>query len=162
MITRRSTPGFAAVLVLAAAAAAQAGLLDSPPPSFEGGVPGIVVYRMGPVHHDVGHVDTVVKCDSSSDAPIEVAVEIFDGSDARVGTKGVARLAPGASIAFVTAADATSGPRVVLQNLPAVDHGKLRVSATSPRIACTGHNRILGDDGVASESVLELIKRVAR
>jgi hypothetical protein len=68
---------------------------------------------------------------------------------------------PGASISFVTAAEATSGPRVVLQGLTAVEHGKVRVSATTSKLSCTGRNRILGGDGIASERVLELIKRVA-
>jgi len=160
LLRRRARVGLALVgLVLAARA--EAGLLDSPLPSFDGGAPGIVVYRMGPVHYQAGHVDTVVKCDSTGEAQVQVAVEVFDETNARIGSVGRTVLAPGASISFVTAADAASGPRVVLQNLPPLDHGKLRVSATTGKLSCTAHNRIVGDDGSASESALELIKRVA-
>lgn len=151
--------GFAALTL---ADRAEGGLLDSPPPTFDGANAGQVVYRMGPVHYDPGHVDTVVKCTSIDDSGIQVALEIFDGSDAPAGDVARATLAPGESVSFVTAADAASGERVVLQDLPALDHGKVRVSATSARLTCSAHNRILGGDGSAAERVLELIKKVAR
>jgi hypothetical protein len=161
MTLRRKLP-LLGLAVLALAHRAQAGLLDSPPPSFDDGATGRVVYRMGPVHYDPGHVDTVVKCTSIDDASLEVALEVFDESDSRAGAVARTTLAPGGSVSFVTAADAASGVRVVVQGLPALDHGKVRVSATSARLSCSGHNRIVGGDGSASERAFELIKKVAR
>jgi hypothetical protein len=158
----RSTKAFAGALALVLPGLAQSGLLDAPPPSFPGGAPAIVVYRMGPVHYKPGHVDTVVKCESIDDTRMQLAVEIFDESDTRVGEVARAVLAPGESISFVTAADAASQGRVVLQGLPPVDHGKARVSATTAKLSCTAYNRIVGGDGSTTESVLELIKKVAR
>jgi hypothetical protein len=160
-MTLRSTRALAGTLAFALAGSAQAGLLDAPAPRFPDGTTSVVVYRMGPVHYQPGHVDTVVKCESIDDARIQLAVEIFDESDAPVGEVARAVLAPGKSVSFVTAADATSGPRVVVLGLPPLDHGKARVSATTAKLSCTAHNRIVGADGSASESVLELIKKVA-
>lgn len=162
MTTFRSARVLSGLLVLALAASAHAGLLDSPPPAFEGGAQGMVVYRMGPLHYSAGHVDAVVKCDSTGDAQIQLALEIFDEQDVRIGEVAKAQLPPGASLSFVTAADAASGPRFVLQGLPPLEHGKARVSATSSSLSCTARNRVRGSDGSASESAVELIKRVAR
>ena len=159
------TPRFAKALagasLLLVPGLAQAGLLDTLPPSFPDGAPAIIVYRMGPIHYEPGHVDTVVKCESIDDAPMQLAIEIFDESDARVGQVARALLAPGESIRFATHVDATSARSVVLQDLPPLEHGKARVSATTAKLNCTAFNRIIGDGGSASESVLELIKKVA-
>ena len=158
----RSTRVFASALALFAPGLVEAGLLDTTAPGFPDGAPAIVVYRMGPVHYEQGHVDTVVKCESIDDAQIQVAIEIFDDSDVRVGEVARAVLAPGESVSFVTTADAASLRRVVLQGLPPLDHGKARVSATTAKLNCTAYNRIIGGDGSTSQSVLELIKKVAR
>ena len=158
----RSSKAFAVALALVLPGLAQSGMLDGLPPSFPDGAPAIVVYRMGPVHYKPGHVDTVVKCESIDDAQMQVAIEIFDDSDVRVGEVARAVLAPGESVNFVTAADAASQRRVVLQGLPPLDHGKARVSATTAKLNCTAYNRIIGGDGSTTQSVLELIKKVAR
>jgi len=158
----RSAGALACTLGLALPGLAHSGLLDAAPPVFPDGAPAIVVYRMGPVHYESGHVDTVVKCQSIDDRPIQLALEIFDESDARVGEVARATLAPGESISFVTAADAASQRRVVLQGLAPLAHGKARVSATSAKLNCTAYNRIAAGDGSTSQSALELIKKVAR
>jgi hypothetical protein len=67
----------AAVAAILVAAPARAGLLDSPPPSFDG-TPGTIVYRLGPVHYDPGWVDTIVTCTNLDTVPASFAFEFFD------------------------------------------------------------------------------------
>jgi hypothetical protein len=145
--------------LLLACLPAQAGLLDSPPPSFDSGA-GQVVYRMGPIYYEAGHVDTLVTCTNLSDAPVSMAVEIFDEEDARVRlTRGTA--APRAELTFATSSAPGVAGAVVVSELPRLDHGKARVSATSKSISCSAKHRTVTAEGAVSEGQLELVKKVA-
>jgi hypothetical protein len=145
-------------LGLLACAPARAGLLDSPPPSFDG-APGRVIYRMGPVHHDPGTVDTLVTCSNVADVPVKVALEIFDDNDRSTGFPTQASLPVGGSVTFVTSADAGAG--TVVLGLAPLEDGKARVSATSSRISCTARHRMRSATGDVRETPLELVKKVA-
>lgn len=163
LMTTNRTSRWASAVGLAAAAAiaataAQAGLLDSPAPSFASG-PGRVVYRMGPVHYAPGETDTIIRCTSAESGTIGIAVELYDEGDLQVGSTARADLAPDASVSFVTSVEATAPNAVVIPGLVWVERGKARISATSARIACTAVHRYRAADGV-QEAVLELIKRV--
>jgi hypothetical protein len=159
---RTAVQMFAAAVGTLALAVAEAGLLDSPPPSFDGAL-GRVVYRMGPVQYAPGEADTIISCTSAESRSIGVAVEIFDEGDLQAGLTARAQLAPGASVRFVTstavAAPSAAASAVVIPGLVWVERGKARISATSDRIACTAVHRYRARGGV-QESVLELIKRV--
>src|SRR5262249_33908549 len=101
--TRRAALAVASLLV---GQAAQAGILDSPPPSF-GTVGGQVVFRMGPVLYQPGWTDTVITCTNVDDVQARVVLEIFDEGDHLVGNSPEATLpAPGGSVTYVTSADA--------------------------------------------------------
>ncbi|HVP31101.1 MAG TPA: lysyl oxidase family protein [Myxococcota bacterium] len=141
---------------------AHAGLLDAPVPSFSGGASGQVVYRMGPVYFDPGWTDTVVRCTSLDDAEIELVVEVFDETDVAAGAPARARVAAGTAITFATSARDDLAGAVVIPGLPAIRHGKLRIDATSTRLACSGVTRSRSSDGTERENALELVKRVAR
>jgi hypothetical protein len=161
MANMRRTTFAAALGVLLAGAQgppAWAGLLDSPAPNFDG-VPGKVIYRMGPVHHDAGAVDTLVTCANVGDVPVRLALEIFDGNDRSAGFPTQATLAVGASVTFVTSAGAGDG--TVVLGLPPMEDGKARVSATSTRISCSGRLRLRSGGGDVRETPLELVKKVA-
>jgi hypothetical protein len=139
---------------------AQAGLLDSPPLSI-GGEPGKVVYRMGPVYYDPGHVDTVVSCSNFADAPTAMVLEIFDENDVLRATAYSAQIAGSQSVTFAT----SSGPNIdgaaIPPGMPSVEHGKARVSATTAKIACAAKTVVVGSDGGVKERPLELVKKVA-
>lgn len=137
---------------------AQAGLLDDPPPSFEGG-PGQVVYRMGPVYYEPGHVDTLVTCTNNSEGPVSLAIEIFDEEDARVRLARASAEA-GAGVTFATSAAAGVPNAVVVSELPRLDHGKARVSANNPSLSCSAKHRTVAAGGAVTEGPLELVKKV--
>jgi hypothetical protein len=134
-------------------------LLDSPPPSFDSGT-GQVVYRMGPIYYEVGHIDTVVTCSNLSDDPVNMAIEIFDEEDARVRLERGSAAAR-ADVTFTTSAAPGIPGAIVVSELPRIDHGKARVSATAKTISCTARHRTVADDGAVSEGPLELVKKVA-
>jgi hypothetical protein len=159
MITRTRTLALAA-LGLVLGQAARAGLLDSPPPMF-GAVQGQVVYRMGPVHFAPGHTDTVISCSNADGVSIGVAVELFDENDQRIGGIAQAEPAPGGGASFATSADAANPDWVVIPDLPALHHGKARVSATSRNLSCSARYRIRASDGSVREQALELVKKIA-
>ncbi len=140
---------------------AEAGLLDSPPPTFYG-VPGQVIYRMGAIYYHPGEADTVVTCTNLDDAQASVAIELFDQADKPTGTLADADLAVGGIVTFVTSMDSSREDWVVVQNLPRLDHGKARVSATTTRLSCTGYHRIRAADGTMRDTPLELVKKVSR
>jgi len=149
--------------LLAAPGAARAGLLDSPLPSFTGGLYGQVIYRMGPVYFDPGWADTVVQCTSLDETPLEISVEIFDEDDQPVGAPARALVAPTGTVVFATSTRGSSGEgAVTIPGLPALQHGKLRVASTSKRVSCNGLTRSRANDGSERENALELVKRVAR
>src|SRR6202008_115248 len=79
-MTMQRSASLLAALGLLLGGRAHAGLLDSPALSI-GGQPGKVVYRMGPVYYDPGHVDTVVSCTNIADGPTGMVLEIFDEND---------------------------------------------------------------------------------
>ena len=149
------------LLASAAASVASAGLLDSPPPPFPGGAPGVVVYRMGPVYYDPGSIDTVVRCTNTGSFSVAVAVEVFDATDRLVATATSAEVAPGAEVAFATSADAARPGAVVPSGLASVAHGKARVSATAKTLSCIGLQVLRRADGTVREMQLELVKKVA-
>jgi hypothetical protein len=149
-----------AALALVLGRPAQAGLLDSPPPML-GAVQGQVVYRMGPVHFEPGHSDTVIRCSNADDVPIEVAVELFDQDDERIGAIARTTAAAGAGVSYVTSADPANPDWVVVRDLPPLRHGKARVSATTRNLSCAAHYRIRAADGSVREQALELVKKVA-
>jgi hypothetical protein len=141
---------------------AGAGLLDSPAPGFGTDGPGLVVYRMGPIHYEPGGwVDTTVTCTNLSNAPTRVALEIYDERDQLAGQVAHANVAAGAGVTFATSTDADVANAVVVQNLPAIDHGKARVSALTKELSCTAINRMRAVDGSVKEAALELMKKVA-
>jgi len=156
--TRRAALAVASLLV---GQAAQAGILDSPPPRF-GTVDGQVVFRMGPVHYQPGWTDTVVTCTNVDDVQASVVLEIFDEEDHLVGNSPEATLpAPGGSVTYVTSADARRSDWVVVEALAPIDHGKARVSATTSKLSCFAYHQIRVEDGSVREQPLELIKRVS-
>jgi len=159
MTTRRSA-ALLAMLGLLLGGRSHAGLLGSPPPTI-GGEPGKVVYRMGPVHYDPGWVDTVVSCTNLGDGPAGMALEIFDEEDVLRGTASRVAVPGGGSVTFATSSDPGVDGAVVLAGLPALDHGKARVSATTAKLSCAAKNRVLGSDGRVNEAPLELVKKVA-
>ena len=148
-----------ALAMLLASIPAQAGLLDSPPPSLDSGA-SQVVYRMGPVYYEAGHIDTVVTCSNLSDGPVNMAIEIFDEQDSRVRLERGSAAAR-ADLTFATSAAPGIAGAVVVSELPRLDAGKARVSATSKNISCTARHRTVAGDGAVSEGPLELVKKVA-
>lgn len=158
---RRGLSALTALLIALASREVAAGLLDSPAPSFAGGAPGIVVYRMGPVYFDPGAVDTVVRCTNTGDLSIAVAIEVFDAGDRRIAQATSAEVAPGSDVAFGTSADASRPGLVVPAGLASVAHGKARVSATAKTLSCIGLQVLRKADGTIREMQLELVKKVA-
>ena len=150
-----------AAAALLAAEHAAAGLLDSPPPLFNG-IPGQVIYRMGAIYYHPGEVDTVVTCTNLDDAPAIVALELFDLRDYPVGSVPHATVARGGTVTFVTSSTASREQWRVVEGLAAIDHGKARVSATTTRLSCTGYHQRRAADGRVRDTPLELVKKVAR
>lgn len=140
---------------------ADAGLLDSPPPSFDG-MQGQVIFRMGPIYYVPGQVDTVITCTNFDTTAVQLALELFDRNDSAAGMVARASLTVNRSVTFVTSADMSREDVVVIGNLPPLDVGKARVSATTAKISCTAHHRIRTADGAIQENPLGLIKKVAR
>ena len=159
MTTQRSATLLVA-LGLLLGGRAHAGLLDSPPLSI-GGEPGKVVYRMGPVYYDPGHVDTVVSCDNIADGPTAMVLEIFDENDVLRATAYSAQVPAGDSVTFATSSGPDIDGAVIPPGIPALDHGKARVSATTARLACAAKTQVVGSDGGVKERPLELVKKVA-
>lgn len=140
---------------------AMAGLLDAPPPTLDG-TPATVVYRMGAVHYEPGGwVDTSITCTNLSSGSATIALEIFDENDQLAGGLTQATAAAGAKVSFATSDGADVPGAVVVAGLPAVDHGKARISASTKQLTCTAVNRMRGSDGTTKEAALELIKKVA-
>ena len=140
---------------------ATAGLLDAPPPALDG-TAATVVYRMGAVHYEPGGwVDTSITCTNLSTGPATIALEIFDENDRLAGELAKATATAGAKVAFATSEGAQVPGAVVVPRMPAVDHGKARISASTTQLACTAVNRMRGSDGTTKEAALELIKKVA-
>ncbi len=151
---------FLGAALFAAVGPVRAGLLDSPAPGFPNNVPGKVVYRLGPVHYG-DNVDTVVQCTNLADQPARLALEIFDDDDVQ---RGIARavLKPNASATFATSAGPRIPGAVVVSQLPPVDHGKARVSATTAHLSCTAMHYVRADDGETKQIPVELLKKVAQ
>jgi hypothetical protein len=147
-------------LGLLLATGAAAGLLDSPPPSFNG-PPGKVVYRMGPVHFDPGAVDTVVTCTNNGDVATSLALEIFDDADQSAGLVTRATAAAGGTVTFATSAAAGTANATLVLGLHPLENGKARVSALTARLSCSGRTRIRAASGETREAPLELVKKVA-
>lgn len=136
-----------------------AGLLDSPPPTING-VLGQVVYRMGPIYYDPGHIDTVVKCTNLDATPAVAVIELFDQGDNRVGTPMQGVLAAGGTVNFVTSGDSSRAYWVVIPDLAPLEHGKARISATTANLSCAAYHRFRATDGSIEEKALELVKKV--
>jgi hypothetical protein len=151
----------ALVASLLLARGATAGMLNDPPPVFDGGTPGRVVYRMGPIYFEAGRADTVILCTNVCSWPLIVGIEIFDASDQVVASGDRSGVAPGAQVVFDTSADPTRSGEVVVSPRASVAHGKARVSATATTLSCVGHQVMLQDDGTPREIQLELVKKVA-
>lgn len=151
----------AAVLAsMLVAAHASAGILDSPPPSFDGAA-GKAVYRMGPVYSDPGKIDTLVQCTNIADDQTAVAIEVFNETDTRVGGIARASVPASATVTFVTSEAVEIEGAVVIPELPTIDHGKARVSSTTSKLSCTALLRMRSEDGTSKEAPLELVKKVA-
>src|SRR5262249_33082371 len=123
---------------------------------------GKVVYRMGPVYYQPGLVDTVVTCTNLSLLPIVVGLEVFDEGDQLTGRLTPTLVLAGGNVIFETSAVAAVPGAGGVFALPAVGHGKARVSATGTQMNCTGRNRFRRSDGVVVDVPLALVKRVAR
>jgi hypothetical protein len=143
---------------------ALAGILDTPPPALGPAGTSIVVYRMGPVHYDPGHVETVIRCSNLSAATIGVAVEYFDEEDALHGAWRTETLGPRRSLIVSTGPTANAPEAEYPAGLLPMEHGKARVSATSAQIACSAEHVMLdARTGAPTKiTVLELVKKVAR
>ena len=142
--------------------AASAGLLDSQPPLLGNGERGTVVYRMGAVHFEPGGwVDTTVTCTNLATTPTEMALEVFDENDRLAGEVTKASVGAGAGLTFATSSAADAPGAAIIPGLPAIDHGKARVSASTTQLTCVAINRMRGADGAIKEAPLELIKKVA-
>ena len=150
----------AAGALLLAAARSDAGLFDSPPPSFPEGA-GKIVYRMGPVHYDPGWVDTIIVCDNLADVAAGIGIECFDGKNEAAGVVTRVSVPPGGKVTFATSADAGGAGATVILGLPQMEDGKARVSGTTANLSCSGKHRIRGSDGSTREIPLELVKKVA-
>jgi len=140
---------------------AAAGLLDSPPPALGNGTTGTIVYRMGAVHYEPGGwVDTTITCTNLAATPSVIALEVFDENDRRVGDVAQATVEPNAAVTFATSAAAAPNG-VAIAGLPAIDHGKARVSGSTTKLSCTAVNHMRANDGTMKEAPLELVKKVA-
>jgi hypothetical protein len=159
MTTHRSATLLAA-LGLLLGGRAHAGLLDSPPLSI-GGESGKVVYRMGPVYYEPGHVDTVVSCTNFADGPTAMVLEVFDENDVLRATAYSAQVAANVSVTFATSSRPDIDGAVIPAGMPTVNHGKARVSATTARISCAAKTVVVSSDGDVKERPLELVKKVA-
>lgn len=138
----------------------EAGLFDSPAPSFGEG-PGKVVYRMGPVHYDTGWVDTIIVCDNLADVTAGIGIEFFDGKNEAAGLVTRVSVPAGGKVTFATSADAGGPGATVVLGLPQMEDGKARVSATTASLSCSGKHRVRSSDGGTREIPLELVKKVA-
>jgi len=161
MTTLRLVALGVAASMLLSVATASAGLLDSPPPAFPHAA-GEVIYRMGPVYFDPGHVDTVIQCTNRGHNVVAAALEVFDEQDRLAAPAVETRVAPGATCTFATSGDVTNMPATVVSKLPAIRHGKARVSATDSQLSCTGTHIVREADGRTAQGPLALVKRVAR
>ena len=159
-MTMQRSATLLAALGLLLGGRAHAGLLDSPPLSI-GGEPGKVVYRMGPVYYDPGHVDTVVSCSNFADGPTAMVLEIFDENDILRATAYTPQIASSQSVTFTTSRGPDIDGAVVPPGMPSVEHGKARVSATTAKITCAAKTQVVGSDGAVKERPLELVKKVA-
>ena len=65
------------------------------------------------------------------------------------------------SLTFATSSDADVPGGVTIPGLPAIDHGKARVSASTTQLSCSAINRMRATDGAVKEAALELMKKVA-
>lgn len=158
---KRNTLAFAALaFAMQWTRLAAAGLLDSPPPSLDGGA-SRVVYRMGPVYFEAGRADTIVSCTNIGDGPVSLAIEIFDGEGRLAASAKQTRIAPGAGVSFGTSAVDGRPGLVVADPLTSVTSGKARVSATATTISCSAGQIVRGEDGTARELPLQLVKKVA-
>jgi hypothetical protein len=159
-MTLRSQAAMLALSSLVVGSTAGAGLLDGAAPDF-GGVPGKVVYRMGPVHYDPGWVDTMVTCTNLTSGPTKLALEIFDDQDNLIGGVTRADVAASGNVTFATSSGPEIASAVIVPNLSPIDHGKARVSAPTAQLSCTAMHHFRADDGTIKEAPLELIKKVA-
>ena len=160
-MTARWPSIFSSFLLAGAAGVATAGLLDSPAPLLPGGGASKVVYRMGPVYYEPGELTTVIRCTNLGDAPLGLAVEIFDADDKLVGSASRASLAAGADVAFGTGTDAERPDLVVIDRIVNLRNGKARVSASSVKLSCVGQQVLRAADGTSRVLGLELVKKVA-
>ena len=151
----------ALVFVGAFAGDGLAGMRDDPPPDTGDGKESKVVYRMGALAFDPGHVDFVVTCTNLGPKASTVVLEVYDEDDRRTGNATKMRLEPQASGTFASSAVAARPGDVVVEDLPPIDHGRARVSAKRGDIACTAVSRLRGDDGETREVPFALVKRVA-
>jgi hypothetical protein len=159
-VNQRTIAGLVLGLVALLSHAAVAGLLDSPPPTFDG-VAGRVVYRMGPAYFERGRTDTIVTCTNVGAGQATLAVEIFDADDRLVASADRAGVAPGAAVSFGTSPDASRPDLVVADPRGPVRHGKARISATAVTLACVAIQATRQEDGTLREMPLELVKKVA-
>lgn len=151
----------ASVVVLGSVAGrAAAGVRDDPAPAMEDG-PGKVVYRLGAIAYDPSHVDFSVTCTNVGARALHVVLEVYDDDDRRAGAPSAMRLAARAMGTFASSASAVAGGDVVVARVPAIDHGRARVSANRGSVVCTAVSWVRGDDGETREVPVALLKRVA-
>lgn len=158
----RSRLAWVALVGTLAGGNAAAGLLDSQAPMLDNGERATVVYRMGAIHFEPGGwVDTIVTCTNLASMPAKLTLEVFDENDRLAGQIARASIAAGAGATFATSANANVQGAVTIPDLPPIDHGKARVSASTTQLSCTALNRMRAADGTTKEAALELIKKVA-
>ena len=144
------------------AGSATAGLLNSPPPDLGSTERATVVYRMGPIHYEPGGwVDTTITCTNLATSSATVGLEIFDEEDNLTGRIAQATVAAGATVTFATSAETNVPGAVTVSQLPPLDHGKARISASTIQLSCSALNHLRASDGTIKEAALELIKKVA-
>ena len=136
------------------------GVRDDPAPDTGDGK-SEVVYRMGAIAFEPGHVDFAVTCTNLGPKAANVVLEVYDEDDRRSGDATKMRLDSQATGRIVSSAAVARDGDVVLGQLPPIDHGRARVSAKHGDLSCTAVSLLRGDDGETREVPFALVKRVA-
>jgi hypothetical protein len=155
----------AAVLTVALAGVASAGVVDSPVPSISGLGSTRVLYIVPGVIKNNG-LETAFMCTSLDSAVAAVAVEVFapEGggalNDTSTGTaNGTLSIVPGETVTISTGTSVGLHEDTSIVNLGNVKNGSARVLATSTRLVCTA---ILVEKSGTTPATVAALKVFAR
>lgn len=142
MSTQRSVISFAVGLLLASHV--DAGIPDTPLPTFADGKPAQLVYSL-PFLTKNNDLESVVICTSLASAAIDVGLEAFDqagipANSIAAGNGALINVAPGQTVTIATGATAVFHEDLLLAITPGTTlaNGSGRIVATSPSLACVG------------------------